>query len=195
MIRRLLKAIMRKSSAFIRHHARAGKFQGASGLGLLGFVLAFGVLAAIGFSKLPSLGTDPDSPLLTHVASRYFERSTLETGQSHPALAVFGDYRSLDLAILSLLWFAASLGFFLMESGKKRGLSPRALLCLLGPVLVWGLGLLCLAGGSNFLDYETLPFPFAPSQIRLAGGFLAILGVLFAAGFFIRAFFTRQGER
>ncbi len=186
---------MRKSSAFIRHSARARKFQSASQLGLLGFVLAFGVLAAVGFSKLPSLGTDSDSPLLTHVASRYFERSALETGQSHPALAVFDDYRSLDLAILSLLWFAASLGLFFMESGKKRVLSPRALLCLMGPVLVWGLGLLCLAGGSNFLDYETLPFPFAPSQIRLTGGFLAVLGVLLSAGFFIRAFFTKEAER
>jgi hypothetical protein len=183
---------MRKSSAFIRHRARAGKFQGASRLGLLGFILAIGVLAVVGFSKLP-LGTDPDSPLLTHVASRYFERSALETGQSHPALAVFADYRSLDLAILSLLWFAASLGFFLIESGKKRVWNPLALLGLIGPVLVWGLGFLCLAGGSNFLDYETLPFPFAPSQIRLAGGFLAFLGVLLTAGFFIRAFLSRSG--
>ena len=186
---------MRKSSAFIRHHARAGKFQGASQIGLLGLVLAFGVLAAFGFSKLPSIGIDSDSPLLTHVASRYFERSALETGQSHPTLAVFGDYRSLDLAILSLLWFAASLGFFLVESGKKRLLSSSAFLCLVGPVLVWGLGLLGLAGGSNFLDYETLPFPFAPSQIRLAGEFLAILGILLAAGFFIRVFFMREAER
>ncbi len=157
--------------------------------------MAFGVLAAVGFSKLPSIGTDSDSPLLTHVASRYFERGALETGQSHPALAVFDDYRSLDLAVLSLLWFTASLGFFLMGSGKKKILTPSALLCLIGPVWVWGLGLLGLAGGSNFLDYETLPFPFAPSEIRLAGGFLAVLGVLFTVVFFIRAFFTPEAER
>jgi hypothetical protein len=191
---RFLKAIMRKSPALTRHRSRTEKLQGASRVILPVFGLAVGGLIAAGFSKLP-LETDPDSPLLTHVASRYFERSALETGQSHPALAVFGDYRSLDLAILSLLWLAATLVFFLKEpklgGGKKKASSPKGLLCLIGPGLVWGLGLLCLAGGSNFLDYESLPFPFAPSQIRVAGGFLAVLGVLFAAVFFIHAFITK----
>jgi hypothetical protein len=185
---------MRKSPALTRHRSRTEKFQGASLVLLPVFVLAVGGLIAAGFSKLP-LETNPDSPLLTHVASRYFERSALETGLSHPALAVFWDYRSLDLAVLSLLWLAASLVFFLKEpklgGGKKKGSNPQALLCLIGPGLVWGLGLLCLAGGSNFLDYESLPFPFAPSQIRVAGGFLAFLGILLAAGFFILAFLTK----
>ncbi len=133
------------------------------------------------------------SPLVSHVASRYMERGALETGQAHPVLAVFSDYRSFDLSLLALLYWAASwvfLGFGAPAKKNKR--DSRALWSLAGPGLVWGLGLSPLFSRSDFLDYEVLPLPLAPSLIRPAGAALAVLGLLAAVAFLF--YFGSQKE-
>lgn len=175
---------MRKSPALLRRRFQGEKSWTAFLVSAVP-VLSVGFLTALAFFRFFSSSSQMNpSPLISHVASRYMERGALETGQSHPVLSVFSDYRSFDLALLTLLYWAASWALSgLTGRGKKNGWDVRALWGLAGPLLVWGLGLAALSSGSNFLDYEFLPLPLAPSWIRPAGAVLAVLGLLAAAAF------------
>jgi hypothetical protein len=184
---------MRKSPALLRRRFQGEKSWTGFFLSALPVLLA-GVFTGLAFFQLSlSSAQSGPSPLVSHVAARYMERGVLETGQAHPVLAVFSDYRSFDLALLTLLYWAASwvfLGFG--APAKKNEWDARALWSLAGPGLVWGLGLISLFLGSDFLDYEVLRLPLAPSLIRPAGAALAVLGLLAAAAFLF--YFGAQKE-
>ena len=184
---------MRKSPALLRRRFQGEKSWSGLLLSALPVLLA-GAFTGLAFFELFLSSAQPSpSPLISHVASRYMERGALETGQAHPVLAVFSDYRSFDLSVLALLYWAASwvfLGFGV--PAKKNEWDARALWSLAGPGLVWGLGLISLFLGSDFLDYEVLPLPLAPSFIRAAGAALAVLGLLLAAAFLF--YFGSQKE-
>jgi len=143
----------------------------------------FGILLFYALYGLPPIG-DPNSAAWVHVSSRYIERGALETGQPHLVMAILSDYRSFDLWILSL--FILTLGLIglrlgLGKANDRRARSDRrkALGAVLsGPCLGLLVGLLCLAGGGNFLDYESLSFPVRSDEMRATGSLLMEAGIL-----------------
>jgi len=164
--------------------------------------LLFGVLLFYALEGLPPAG-DSASPVSAHVASRYVEQGTMETGQSNLTAAVLSDYRGFDLWILSFLILAAGLAALSFGWGKPGGRRARSVrekalgAALLGPMLCLLTGLLCLAGGGNFLDYEALSLPVRPDQTRAAGSLLMELGILLSIfGFLFTGFrfFSPEGK-
>ncbi|HET9870232.1 MAG TPA: hypothetical protein VFR02_07045 [bacterium] len=148
-------------------------------------VLCLGAFGWAGFHALSPAPGIP-SPLTSHVALRYAERGPLETGGSHPTLAVFADYRALDPAVTALVFMAAAFVLFLPgpdPKGRKSAIDWPGLWVFAGPCLAWGLGLACLAGGANFLDYDGLRLPLPSGDIRAAGAALVGAGLLLAALF------------
>jgi hypothetical protein len=134
-------------------------------------------------SQIPPPGVSP-SILSTHIESRYQQRSEAETGIHSPLGAVLTDYRSFDLLAVSLLSFTAALGLiflFTHPPGKAFLFLPMVAL-VLGLLLSLGLGLGCLALGTNFLDFEALAAYFPPSRARLDGGLLLLGGAFLSLG-------------
>ncbi|HVM32437.1 MAG TPA: hypothetical protein VMU88_04835 [bacterium] len=184
---------MPKSPALFRQRLSGGKSRGA-GLWLPAGLLLAGGLTVTAFLRLAPSGPGI-SPLVSHVASRYVQRGALETGQSYPVSAVFSDYRSFDLVLLALIFLTVSFSLFGgAPRGKKSQLDGRLPGSLAGPLGVWGLGFFCLLAGSRFLDYEALPLPLLPSQIRPAGAFLLAAGLLLSAVLLVY-FALRREER
>jgi hypothetical protein len=141
--------------------------------------LALGILLLVACTFLPVPG-DPHIPVSIHVASRFMEKGTQETGFSNLTAAVLTDYRSFDLLILSCMGLALGLLAYPLafpQLGESH--KPRISLgfCLIGPWVIVGLGILCMMGGSNLLDYEPLTQWFDPSQARQAGGAIVFLGL------------------
>ncbi|MGH7739652.1 MAG: hypothetical protein ACREL1_05845, partial [bacterium] len=152
---------------FKRGPRRGGKSSGAWIYTAALTLLAVGIFAA-GFLDLPPV-SGGESPLVSHVAERYRHRSLMETGQPFPVVAVFSDYRALDLAVISLLWMAAAFPLAWRDRAagnrKKKRWDSRRILIFLAPALVWGLGFECLVRGGNFFDYASLNFFVAPGHV------------------------------
>lgn len=123
----------------------------------------------------------PDSPLSTHVETRYQQSSLMETGIPSPVWAVLADYRSLDLFILAVLFFASALGLLFFFSPSPRLLLPVLLLGA-GMFLALGLGFLSLQTGSNFLDYEVWAHWVTAAKARGTGSLVLLAGVLLCLG-------------
>jgi multicomponent Na+:H+ antiporter subunit B len=166
------------------------------------FILLLGFLLVYALEGLPLVG-DPASPASVHVSPRYIEQGALETGQTHLTAAVLSDYRGFDLLILSFLILAAGLATLSLGWGKSGGSrapsAPGKALgaALLGPMFCLLIGLLCLAGGGNFLDYEALSLPVRPDQTRAAGSLLMESGILLSfLGFLFTGLrlFSQEGK-
>ncbi|HJT24119.1 MAG TPA: hypothetical protein VJ873_06050 [bacterium] len=136
-------------------------------------ILFFAGLLVYSFAQVPAT----DSIRVLHVASRYQQRSEMETGIHSKVGAVMADYRSMDLLAVVVLISTAALGFlfFFNASPRLSGLFPGFHLLILGVLLALGTGFLCLWKGANFLDYEGLVSWAGPGNARLEGA-LALLG-------------------
>ena len=150
------------------------------------FALALG--AALVWAVLDLSNPDANSRgAAVHVTQRYVERGPLETGLSHPAAAVFLDYRSFDLLGLDLLFFLAAILGLLprLAEGHPPYLSMTARISLLfsflGLILGLGLGAFCLHGGSNFLDTEPLTVFCKPARAREMGDWILGAAALLAS--------------
>jgi hypothetical protein len=147
------------------------------------------LLLGAGLFYILTLLTPPgDSHPTLHVASRYLESGTKETGFSNLIVAVFLDYRSFDLLLLGALLLTAELTVFLFYFSEEKPIQPwlrgSVLFCVFGVILIVLVGLVCVWGGSNFLDYEFFGSWFDSPQSRIKGAELAGLGLgLTVAGF------------
>lgn len=136
-------------------------------------------LFAYGLTAIPTPG---DENPTFHVASRYLDRGTGETGFSFPVLAVFLDYRSFDLVFLSLFFVVMTLMALLIsvvENLPVRSFTRIwAGLSLLASFLLLASGWAGLCAGSNFMDYEFWAGVFGPGA-RIHGaeitGFLVLV--------------------
>lgn len=122
-----------------------------------------------------------DSHPTLHVASRYLENGTKETGFSNLTAAVFLDYRSFDLLLLDFLLLAAGLTVFLFHLSEEKPIKPwlwgSVLVCAFGVFLMILVGWVCVQGGSNFLDYEFFGSWVDSAQSRMKGAELEGLGL------------------
>lgn len=125
------------------------------------------------FAQVPTT----DSIRVLHIASRYQQRSEMETGIHSKAGAILADYRSTDLLAGAVLISTAALCllFFFNNPPGPSDFFPGFYLLVLGILLVLGTGFLCLLKGANFLDYEGLVSWTGPVNARLEGA-LALLG-------------------
>jgi hypothetical protein len=118
-------------------------------------LLLLAVLFFYGLAALPPTG---DMNPTFHVASRYLDRATEETGFSNSFLAIFLDYRSFDLVLLSLMFLTLTLIvllFCVVENLSVRSLERGwAFLSLLSSLILLLLGWVGLKDGCNFMDYE-----------------------------------------
>ncbi len=138
-----------------------------------------GALFVYGLTALPSLS---DENPTFHVASRYLDRGTAETGFSLPVLAVFLDYRSFDLVFLSLFFIVMTLMALLVSVVENLPIRPFARvwawMALLASALILTAGWVGLRTGSNFMDYEFWAGVFGPGA-RVYGaeitGFLVLV--------------------
>lgn len=130
-------------------------------------------LLVYSFAQVPPT----DSIRVLHVASRYQQRSEMETGIRSKAGAIAADYRSMDLFAVGVLFSTAALCLFFFFNNPPRVLDlfPGFPLLILGVVITLGTGFLCLFKGSNFLDYEGLVCWVGPVNAH-ADGALALLG-------------------
>lgn len=131
--------------------------------------------------------TPGDSIRSLHVASRYDQRSEMETGIHSKAGAVAADYRSLDLLSVTALLFTAALCVLLFFNQPPRALDffPALPLVILGLLLALGTGMICAAMGSNFLDYEGLAAWAGPLGARPDGALALLAGALVSLGGFL----------
>lgn len=148
------------------------------------FACLMGALLLYTLSKIPS---GDDSPLTLHLATRYLQKSEVETGIHSAAAAVAGDYRSFDLFAAGVLFSLSALILLTFSPAPARfaAFFP-ALFWIGGGLLTLGLGFFSLFHGSNFLDYEALGLGGdASARLRgvllLTGGVLLSLGGLFLA--------------
>ena len=135
-------------------------------------LLLLGALLFYGLVSLPPTG---DMNPTFHVASRYLDRAAEETGFSSSFLAIFLDYRSFDLVLLSLFFLAVTLIvllFCVVENLPIRLLKWRwASISLLSSLILLVLVLMGLKNGSNFMDYEFWAVFFGPSA-RIHGAWI-----------------------
>jgi hypothetical protein len=130
---------------------------------------------ALLFYGLASLPPTGDMNPTFHVASRYLDRATTETGFSNSFLAILLDYRSFDLVLLSLFFLAVTLMallFCVIENLSVRWLeSGWASASLLSSVMLLLLGWVGLKNGNNFMDYEFWADIFG-SSARIHGAWI-----------------------
>jgi hypothetical protein len=139
------------------------------------------LLSALLFFGLTALPSPGDENPTFHVASRYLDRGTVETGFSIPVLAVFLDYRSFDLVFLSLFFIVMTLMALLIGVVENLPIRPFARVwawgSLLSSFLLLAAGWVGLRTGSNFMDYEFWAGVFGPTA-RIHGavitGFLVL---------------------
>lgn len=140
------------------------------------------LLGALLFYGLTALPSEGDENPTFHVASRYLDRGTAETGFSFPVLAVLLDYRSFDLVFLSLFFIVMTLMAILIGVVENLPIRPFsqvwAWTALLSSSLLLAAGWLGLRTGSNFMDYEFWAGLFGPTA-RVHGaeitGFLLLV--------------------
>ncbi len=141
-------------------------------------LLLAGVLV-YAFAQVPP----SDSLRSLHIASRYQDRFQMETGIPSRAVAIAADYRSTDLLAVAVLFSTAGLCLlFFPDKQHWEGIFPAFLLAFLGVFLSLGMGFLCLAHGSNFLDYEGLVSWLGPLHARLGGALILLGGTLLSLG-------------
>jgi hypothetical protein len=135
-------------------------------------LLLLGALLFYGLTSLPPTG---DMNPTFHVASRYLDSAKTETGFSHPFLAIFLDYRSFDLALLSLFFLTMTLIvllFCVVENLPARSLEWGWIsMSLLSSLILLVLGWVGLKDGCNFMDYEFWGGVFGPSA-RIHGAWI-----------------------
>lgn len=147
------------------------------------------LLAVVLLYSFAQVSTDGSIRSL-HIASRYQQRSEMETGIHSKTGAILADYRSMDLLAAAVLVSTAALCllFFFNNPPRSSDLFPGLHLLILGVLLVLGTGFLCLWKGANFLDYEGLVSWTGPASARpegallLFGGSLLVLGGLLTLG-------------
>lgn len=132
------------------------------------------------FAQVPTA----DSIRSLHIASRFQQRSEMETGIRSRTGAIAADYRSTDLLAAAMLLAAAALCALLFFNGplRARELFPGFPLLILGVLLALGTGFLCLLKGSNFLDYEGLASWTGPLNAHLEGALALLAGALLCLG-------------
>ncbi len=141
-------------------------------------LLLAGVLA-YSFAQVPP----SDSLRSLHIASRYQDRSEMETGISSRTGAIAADYRSTDLLAVAALFSTASLCLLLFSDKQPwEGALPASLLVFLGALLTLGMGFLCFVHGGNFLDYEWLAAWVGPLHARVNGALALFGGTLLSFG-------------
>ena len=141
-------------------------------------LLLLSALLFYGLTVLPSAG---DENPTFHVASRYLDRGSAETGFSLPVLAVLLDYRSFDLVFLSLFFIVMTLMALLISVVENLPVRPLARVwawaALLSCSLLLAANWMGLRTGSNFMDYEFWARVFGPTA-RIHGavitGFLVL---------------------
>jgi hypothetical protein len=130
------------------------------------WILLF-LLGAILFHGLISLPPKGDTNPTFHVASRYLDRGSDETGFHSSFLAVLLDYWSFDLILLSLFFLSVTLMAFLFSAVENLPFRPSEWLwswiSLLSSLALLVLGWVGLKDGSNFMDYEFWSGIFGPS--------------------------------
>ena len=85
--------------------------------------------------------------------------------------------------ILGASFILLIIAYDLKEAKRRMKEKWNTLLASLGLLIYSGIGLLCLLMGGNYLDYEKLPLPFDPAEIRFQG----ILGVEVGVGITVMA--------
>lgn len=132
------------------------------------------------FAQVPA----DDSIRSLHIASRYQQRSAMETGIYSKAGAVLADYRSADLLAGAMLISSAGLCllFFFNHPPRTSDLFPGLHLLVLGVLMALGTGFLCVWKGANFLDYEGLVSWTGPVNARPEGALALLGGSLLALG-------------
>lgn len=81
--------------------------------------LVVGGLIVWGTLVLPPFGT-ADTPIHTHVAPRYLNRSIAETGVPNVVTSVLADYRGYDTLGETTVIFTAGIGVMLLLRGFRR---------------------------------------------------------------------------
>ncbi len=142
--------------------------------------LLLALLLIYSFAQVPA----GDSIRALHVASRYQQRSGMETGIHSRTGAILADYRSPDLLTVATLFFTAALCvlLFFNQPPKILDFLSSFLLLALGVLLTLGMGFLCLRTGGNFLDYESLVSWVGPLNARLDGSLALLGGTLLSLG-------------
>lgn len=161
-------------------------------------LLSLVVLGSLLFQGLLSLSPSGDLNPTFHVASRYVDRGSQETGQTFPFLAVLLDYRASYLVFFGLLNLSATSMTFLfcvLESfpvrSSERVLYGGAWVSSLA-LLAWGcLGLL---NDGYWMDYEFLAGPSARIWGAGVTGCLSLFSFFFSAAA-IRAVWVRGKEQ
>lgn len=164
------------------------------------FTLFLGVLLFYACTLLPQ-ARDPAAPVSMHVSSRFLERGQAETGFTSLEAAILADYRSFDLFLLGFIFFTSALLAVLLHLTESRNLRPSLAWALvgsaLGALVLAGVGLYCLKGGSNFLDYEPFTALTKPAWARMGGAALLALGCAFTLScnlFLMWSALTRRKE-
>jgi hypothetical protein len=128
------------------------------------FLLLLSSLLFYGLVSLPAPG---DTNPTFHVASRYLDRWSDETGFNSSFLAVLLDYRSFDLILCNLFFLSVTLMAFLFGVVENLPFRPLewlwAWISLLSSLTLLVLGCVGLKDGSNFMDYEFWSGVFGPS--------------------------------
>jgi hypothetical protein len=128
------------------------------------FLLLLSAVLFYGLISLPPAGeTNPTF----HVASRYLDRGTDETGMACSFLAVLLDYRSFDLALLSLFFLSVTLTVLLFLTAENISLTRLkwgwVWLSLFSSLALLVLGCFSFKNGGNFMDYQFWAVVFGPS--------------------------------
>jgi multisubunit Na+/H+ antiporter MnhB subunit len=147
------------------------------------------ILGAGSFYALTFLPSSSGPQPTFHVASRFMERGTQETGFSSHTLAVLADYRSFDLILLSFIFLIGTLMASLLclteKTPVRAGWVFLNSISILSVVMLLGVGLVCLKKGGNFLDYEVWSHFLGSSwsRARSAGSGVLLFSTCLAAFF------------